>query len=148
MHAHSIIVEVFVKPGENLDLIKSTFIRLFPFDLKEEKITLHQKSAIGFNEQIIDTLRITLKKQRHIKAFLNNLFDKLDEDTKQQILYQSDQRLDEELYFYLRFDKHLLLEKNQFHLINEGDCFYIKFKVAAFPKKKKEALAIIDKLLK
>lgn len=147
MDAHSIVIEVFVLPGEEIGQIRSKLIDLFPFDLEEEEITLHQKSAIGFNEQIIKTLRVNLKKQRHIKAFLSYLIDQLSEDTKNQILYQAEKRLDNELYFYLRFDKQKLLRENQFLLINEGDCFYIKFKVAAFPKKKDKALAIINKLL-
>jgi len=147
MDAHSIVIEVFALPGEDVAQIESRLIELFPFDLEEEEIPLHRKSAIGFNEQIIKTLRINLKKQRHIKAFLDHLLDQLSQETKDQILYQAEQRLDQDLYFYLRFDKRELLQHNQFLLINEGDCFYIKLKVAAFPKKKEKALAILNKLL-
>ncbi|TFF99954.1 MAG: hypothetical protein EU541_03605 [Promethearchaeota archaeon] len=146
MDVHSIIIEVFSKPGEDLEEIRTKLIALFPFDLNEEKITLQQKSAIGFNEQIIKTLRVNLQKQRHIKTFLSHLMDQLSDKTKEIILSQAEKRLDEDLYFYLRFDKKTLLQNNRYLLINEGDCFYFKLKVAAFPKKKDEALAIINNL--
>ncbi len=146
--AHSITVEIFVQPGENLDRIKLKFLSLFPFNVKEEKIELYEKSVMGFNNKIIKVLRIDLLKNRHIKVFLTNLFNQLDGDTKNKIKNQAKKRLDQNLNFYLRFDKYNLLDKNLYKLTDQGDCFYIKIKIAAFPKNESNALIIIYDLLK
>lgn len=146
--AHSITVEIFVLPGENINKIKQKFLNLFPFNLKEEKIDLYEKSVIGFNKKIIKVLRIDLLKNKHIKAFLDNLFNQLNEDIKRIIKEQAKKRLDQNLNFYLRFDKYNLLDKDLYKLTDQGDCFYIKFKIAAFPKNESNALAIIYDLLK
>jgi RNA binding exosome subunit len=146
--AHSITVEIFVQPGEKIDKIKQKFLSLFPFDLNEEKIDIYEKSVIGFNNKIIKVLRIDLLKKRHIKAFLDNLFNQLSEETKNKIKDQAKKRLDQNLNFYLRFDKYTLLNRDLYKLTDQGDCFYIKFKIAAFPKNESNALNIIYDLLK
>jgi RNA binding exosome subunit len=140
-------VEIFVQPDESLENIRERFLSLFPFDLKEEKIKLYEKSALGFNKKIIKVLRVDLLKNRHINAFLNDIFTHLGEKTKQAIKLQAEKRLDNNFNFYLRFDKEMFLEKNALKLTQRGDCIYIRFKVAAFPKKEATALNIIYQLL-
>lgn len=147
MIAHTLIIEVFVLPGEDIKTIKKKFLGLFPFDLKEEEIPLEQKTAIGFNEQKIKIFRVTLSKRRYIKEFLLDLIENLAKETKKVILNQAERRLDENFNFFLRFDKNLLLNENEYRLTERGNCIFIKFKIAAFPKNKENALAIIKELL-
>lgn len=146
MFAHTVVIEVFVKEGEDLERIKNRFLDFIPFDLKEENVSLNQRTGTGFSQQKIRTLEIILTKQRHIKQFLKNLVDLLTEETQQRILYEAKRRLDQELYFYLRFDKKQFLEEEKLTLTNEGDCFYLKMKIAAFPQKENIALNIIQSI--
>jgi RNA binding exosome subunit len=146
MLAHTIIIEVFVKEGEDLEKIKKRFLEFIPFDLKEENISLNQRTGVGFSQQRIKTLEIILTKQRHIKKFLKNLIEMLSEETAKRIISEAKERLDQELYFYLRFDKKNFLENGDLTLTNEGDCFYLKMKIAAFPQKEEIALEIVQNI--
>jgi len=147
MIAHTLIIEVFVLPGEDIKTIKEKFLGLFPFELEEEEIPLEQKTAIGFNEQKIKIFRVTLSKRRYIKKFLLDLIENLEKETKNVILNQAERRLDENFNFFLRFDKNRLLNEKEYRLTERGNCIFIKFKIAAFPKNKENALAIIKELL-
>ncbi|TXT53490.1 MAG: hypothetical protein BAJALOKI1v1_2400004 [Promethearchaeota archaeon] len=146
--AHSITVEIFVQPKENADQIRTKLLSLFPFDLKEEKIELYEKSVMGFNKELIKVLRVELSKNKHINAFFDNIITQLSEQTKQLIRDQARKRLDPHLNFFLRFDKQNLLTQNLYKLTEQGDCIYIKFKIAAFPKNEENALKIIYELFK
>lgn len=148
MIAHTLVIEVFVLPYENIPEIRDKFIQLFPFDLEEEEIELEEDTAIGFNQKKIKIFRVNLSKRRHVRSFLLDMVENLEDETKDLILSQAERRLDENFNFFLRFDKNILLNENVFQLTERGDCIFIKFKIAAFPKNKENALDIIEELLK
>jgi len=60
-------------------------------------------------------------------------------------LCAQDNRLDDNLDFYLRLLKPGILE-DFFELTDSGDCFHVKFNVASFPKNKVVAKQNINKL--
>jgi len=146
MLAHNICISVFCKPEEDTELIIKKLLFFVPFDIKEQKIEIKKRTAIGFNEKKITILKIYLKKESHTNLFLNNLTKNLTDEQKSLIKKQADSRLDSELNFFLRFDKSKLVNEDKFCLSDKGDCFHIKIKIAAFPKKKKIALKIINKI--
>lgn len=145
--ANSIKLSVFVKEGEDKEKIKTTLLKIIPFNLEQEKILIGQKKAIGFNEKEILIYEIILEKERHINSFIENLNKILDNEVKERLLNQADTRLDEECNFFLRFNKEKLLN-NEFWLTDQGNCFHIKINIAVFPKKKENALEIIRKVFK
>lgn len=147
MIAHTLVIEIFVSPEENVHAIRDKFINLFPFDFEKEEINLQEDTATGFSQKKIKIFRVNLSKNRHVKTFLLNMVKNLQNDTKEIILNQAEKRLDENFNFFLRFDKNKLLNQNMFQLTEQGDCILIRFKIAAFPKNKKNALAIINDLL-
>ncbi len=157
--ANSIKVSVFIKttgkpvesvsqdlqkPEEDEALIKEKFISLFPFSLEEEKLILKRSKAQGFNQRQIIIYEVELSKERHTNAFLKNLKDKLDEQQKKMLISQ-DNRLDENLDFFIRLDKPCLLS-NLFQVTDCGDCFHIKISIAAFPKKREIALEVVKRI--
>lgn len=145
---NKITVSVFAKidEGESFELIKQKFIDLFPLNLAEEKIVLREETTKGFNEQRIKILIIELIKESHTNKFLEFLLSNIARDDKSAILMQKELRLDQELYFYLRFDKKKWIEKNKLELTDSGDCFHIKLAIAAFPRKREVALYLIEKI--
>ena len=147
MLAHTLSIEIFISPDENIDSIKDKFLKLFPFDFEEEEITLQEDTASGFNQKRIKIFRVNLSKKRHVNAFLLNMVKNLQNRMRELILNQAERRLDENFNFFLRFDKTKLLNENIFQLTEQGDCILIKFKIAAFPKNKQNALDIINELL-
>ena len=147
---NKIIISVFVKIDEadDLELIKQKFINLVPFNLVEEKLIIREETIKGFNEKRISILTVELLKESHTNKFFESLLSKITRDDKYAILRQKDSRLDQELYFYLRFDKKKWIQKNELELTDSGDCFHIKLALASFPRKREVALELIEKIFK
>ncbi len=145
---HSITASVFVKEKENLEKIKSTFLDFFPFDLQKEKIKIEIKKATGFEKKIITIFTIKLEKQKHIKNFTEKLFEKLKKLQIEQILEELNTRIDEKGIFYIRFDKESWIKDKKLFIIDEGNCFHMKFKIAAYPLTKPKAKEIMQKIFK
>jgi|SRR3989338_4565679 len=146
--AHQIKIKVFSYEKNNEDdkVILDKFLRLFPFNLKDEKITLNKINAAGFGERRITIFEVTLEKERYTNQFLGNLAKNLDEEQKKLVLSQLESRLDDNLDFFLRLDKSEYLKNNKLKLADSGNCFHIMISVAAFPKKREIALNIIKSL--
>jgi RNA-binding protein len=143
-YANRIVLTVFAKPEEGEAKIKETLIRLVPFSLEEEKITLRRSSAQGFNEKKIILYEIALEKESHTNAFIRQLKEKLN-DEQRDMLVRQENRLDEECCYYLRLDKQKLID-GQYWLTDSGDCFHMKFCIAAFPKKRECAKEVVKKI--
>ncbi len=137
---------VFSYEHENLDLILESFLRFFPFNLDENKISIKKTQAAGFNEGKIKILEATLTKNRLINNFLKNMLDKLDESQKSTILRQIESRLGKNLDFFIRFDKKSWIEDKKLILTDGGECFHVRMSVSAFPKKREIALNIMRNL--
>ncbi len=147
---NKITISVFIKidEGEDLELTKQKLLDLFPFNLTEEKIILREETNKGFNERKIKILTVELLKEAHTNKFFEFLLQKITRDDKSAILRQKESRLDQELYFYLRFDKQKWIQKNELELTDSGDCFHIKLALAAFPRKREVAINLIEKIFK
>ena len=146
--AHQIKVKVFSyeKNNEDEKLVLDKFLQLFPFNLKDEKIELKNTNALGLNEKKITIFEVALTKEKHTNLFLNNLIKNLDEEQKKLILSQLESRLDNNLDFFLRFDKNEYLKNNKLKLTDSGNCFHIEISVAAFPKKREIASGIVKEI--
>lgn len=146
--AHLIKFSVFSKQEDNETDVLNSFLSLIPFNLEEEKLELKTSAAEGFKHTKIKIFEITLTKEKHTAKFLENLINKLSDGQKQLILKRSESRLDENLKFFLRFDKENLIKENKLWLTDEGNCFHIKISIAAFPSNKENALEVIKNLFK
>jgi RNA binding exosome subunit len=146
MLSHHISINVFCKPESDLEIITKKLLFLIPFDTKKEKIELKKTNATGFNEKKIIILEIYLEKEKHINKFLENLNKKLSKEQKELLIKQAESRLDDELNFFLRFDKEALVNENKLLLTDKGNCYHITIKIAAFPHKRESALKVIDKI--
>ncbi len=146
--AHQIKAKVFSyeKFNEDDKLVLDKFLQLFPFNLKDEKIELKKTEAEGLNDMKITILEVTLAKEKHTSKFLENLMEILDEEQKKLILSQLESRLDNNLDFFLRFDKNEYLKNNKLQLTDSGNCFHIEISIAAFPKKRELGLDIVRKV--
>jgi len=143
--AHQIKVKVFSyeKFNEDDNLILGSFLKLFPFNLEDEKIGLNKTNAIGLNDKKITIFEVTLSKEKHCNRFLENLSNKIDSNEKNNIISQLESRLDDNLDFFLRFDKNEYINNGKLVLTDSGNCFHIEISVAAFPKKREIVLEIV-----
>jgi len=143
--AHQIKIKVFSyeKFNDNDKVILDKFLKLFPFDLKDEKIELKRTEVLGLNDQKITIFEVILAKEKHTRQFLENSIKNIDEEQKKLILEQLESRLDDNLDFFLRFDKSEYLKNDKLKLTESGNCFHIEMSVAAFPKKRELAVEIV-----
>ena len=142
-HGISITVYSHEKDAEDLVLIEKKFRELIDIDFEKEKIVLEKEVAKGINEQKIHMYGAQLTKQRHTTLFLNSLCKHLSSSEKKKILSQLESRLDDHLNFFLRFDKKEYLNSSSLLLTDSGSCFHVKIIIAAFPKKRETALAVL-----
>lgn len=145
-YAHSIKLTVFSYEHENSGKILDSFLRFFPFNLEENKIMLVKRNATGFNDSKIGIYEITLAKANLINQFLDFVLGNLDEVQKGTLIRQAESRLDENLDFFIRFDKEVWINNNKLELTDSGKCFHLKMSIAAFPRKLEVTLKAINDL--
>lgn len=147
MLAHFIELNVFSTPEDGADKVYGGLLSFLPFDLDKEKIAVKRTNTEGFNDRKIVIMEARLDKQRHIMAFLRNLASRLSPDQKELLSRQKDTRVDDSLYFFMRFDKSRLIDENKLWITDCGNCFHLKIALAPFPRKKELALEIVDRIL-
>lgn len=147
-YANNIHFRVFCEPTEDYEEIKQGLLFLVGFseeELEKEKIELKETKAKGFNEKIIRIIELDLNKDRHCNKFLKELAEKLSKEQRTQLIEQEN-RLDDNLNFYIRFDKAKILKK-EYKLTDKGDCYHITINVSSFPKRKENAYKVIKEVL-
>ena len=145
-YLHSIKLTVFSYENENEKKILGAFLKFFPFSLEKNKIALVKKSASGFNESSIRIFEVLLTKTKLVNHFIDFILGNLDEVQKGMIVQQAESRLDENLDFFIRFDKESWIKNSKLEITDSGKCFHIKMSVAAFPSKKEVALKLVRDL--
>ena len=145
-YAHSIKLTVFSYENENVQNILDAFLKFFPFNLEENKVELKKTEAKGTTESNITIFEVVLTKTNLINQFLDFILDNLSDEQKQTLLRQIESRLDENLDFFIRFDKEEWIKNNKLELTDSGKCFHLKINVAAFPRKREVGLKIINEL--
>ncbi|MFH1915805.1 MAG: RNA-binding domain-containing protein [Nanoarchaeota archaeon] len=144
-YCHSITVCVFAKAEEDNERIRTGLHSLFPFDIREEKIPIKTEKATGVDEsRTILIHEAVLDKDRHIRAFLNALTEKLSPDQKAMLIRQEN-RLDANCNFFLRLDKYKLFD-GVYWITDSGDCYHIRLCIAAYPKNKENSLEIVKEI--
>ena len=145
-HAHLIKLTVFSHETLDRNKILESLNNFFPFNLKQSKIEIKITNVEGFNGKNIEIFEITLTKNSLIKLFIKSLLDRLDNQQKELILEQAESRLDDNLDFFLRFDKNFWMNGQKLVLTDSGNCFHLRINIAAFPKKREAALKIVKEM--
>ncbi len=143
--ANSANIRVFCKEGEDNEAIAGGLKLLLPFDAEKEKARIDEQKAEGFDERQIEILSVMLTKERHLNAFIESLMKRLGGERK-TLLEQLGSRLDDDLDFFIRLDKEMLL-KGRFVLTDSGNCYHIRISIAAFPKRREKAAEMLRRLL-
>ena len=110
----------------------------------KEKVVVKACKAVSFNQRQIIIYEVMLTKNKHINLFLQSLKSRLDPQQLKMLLRQ-DNRLDENMDFFIRLDKESLIN-GQFVVTDCGECFHIRISIAAFPKKRSVALDVVKKI--
>ncbi|KHO45548.1 MAG: hypothetical protein QS98_C0010G0074 [archaeon GW2011_AR3] len=140
-------IRVFLKEDDDISEVKKGLARLLPFDIETEKIGLEEQAAEGFNRKKITIFKVVLAKDRHINSFIRKLFARFTARQKEMIHGQLESRIDEGMNFFLRLDKESLIKENSLQVTDEGNCYHITLRVAAYPRTKNAAKKVIQALL-
>lgn len=145
--AHHVVITVFAKPEEDSDFLKTGLTALAPFNLEEEKLAIKTKKGIGFNERVINVHTLELTKQTHTRAFLEFFVGKLSTLQRETLLEELDSRIDDECHFFIRIHKQSWAHDHDILLTDSGKCYHINITLAAFPKKRENAIKLATALL-
>ena len=143
---HNVEIRVFSKEEDDYDKIKAALLTLLPFDMEKEKIMVKEQKAEGFFDKKIVILEVLLEKQRQVSKFIESLKGRLSQDQRELLINQAESRLDDEMNFFIRFDKDKILNENQLWITESGNCYHIRLTIAAYPAKKEIALANVKKI--
>lgn len=116
--------------------------------LGSPKPIVNSTAAEGFNERKILILESVIEKTTFVNAFLKELKKKLSEEDKESIVKQAQQRVDDDLNFFLRFEKRTWIDKQNLLLTEKGECFHLRMNLAAYPKKKEQGITIVKEMFK
>lgn len=137
--ANNVNIRVFCKPDEDKQKIREGIKKIIGItdeELKKHKQEIKETVAKGFEEKIT-ILEAFIEKNKLLNQVLKTLNEELTDQDKERLISQEN-RLDENLDFYLRLSKPLII-KNSFELTDSGDCYHIKINIASFPKNKETA---------
>jgi RNA binding exosome subunit len=144
---NNVSFRVFSNPSEDKDKLKSTllsFAGYTPEQIIDEKIKYKETNAKGFGQKIIVIFELILEKERHTNKFLKKLNSILTLEDKSMLIEQVN-RLDDNLNFFIRFDKSDLLE-GKYTITDSGNCFHVSMNIEAHPGRKDVAHKIVKQI--
>ncbi|MBD3310229.1 hypothetical protein GF351_03340 [Candidatus Woesearchaeota archaeon] len=141
--AHNVRLSVFCHEGEDCASIRKGLSVFIPFSLEDNRLSVSEKKAQGFEDRQIRIYDLFIQKDRLIRQFLESLKQKLGPETIALILRQLDSRVDDDCRFFLRFDKQRLLEDDMLWLTDRGDCYHTAVSIAAYPARKEKAVKVV-----
>ena len=145
--ANSARVIVFCKEDENNEEITKGLADLFPFALEDNRLKINKTNAEGFSDKKIEILEVTIRKENLIRQFLGKILQELGKRQIEVLKEQKESRLDSNLDFFMRFEKDYWISQRKLALTDSGKCYHLRISIAAFPKKRENAIKIVDKLL-
>jgi hypothetical protein len=134
---HHIKLEAFCHATEDEKRVKKAMLNLLPF----EEVDFEEEMLEGSFKNPITILRVHYEKQQEIKAVIENIKPRLDLSG-----FEPGEHIIDGTYFWMRFDKQAALD-NRLEW-GESDSIQFKGKVAAFPAKEENAIAVMEKLWK
>ena len=145
--ANSVKVNVFCHVNESSEKISKGLADMFPFNLEENKIKIEKTIAEGVHHNKIEILEISVEKESLVNQSIEKLKECLGKKQVEVLKKQKESRLDEEGNFFIRIEKSYWLKQQKMSLTDSGNCYHIKINIAAFPKKRENAMKILESIL-
>ena len=101
--------------------------------------SIEKGKAKGFHGNPIIIMESAIKKSMEVKAFFSGLKQ---QGLVEKILYELEDRIDENSNFYLRFDKQKAFFQ-KYELVKHDDVVSVKGKIKSFPTNKRNAVKIL-----
>ncbi|KXB04425.1 hypothetical protein AKJ50_02395 [candidate division MSBL1 archaeon SCGC-AAA382A13] len=138
---HYIRLRTFCYSTEKLKRVKKALSFFLP---KDNEIETEEIEGNFGNKYFL--LKSKIEKSREIRLLVDFLKNNLTTTRYREIKKEIPDRINEECSFYLRFDKQKAYKK-QLEPTSSGDFVVLRFKVKAYPAKKKNAINKIKQFL-
>ncbi len=117
-------------------------------DLNKEKIISKIIILEPEDEYTSKLYQINIQAEKKPEKLLECFFNNKTKKDKINLLKEFNDKIDDEGFLFLRFDKKTFIEKDKLKLVTHGNCIHIKAKIAAFPQNKENALLIMKNYFK
>ncbi len=144
MKAHHVTVTAYASPGD-VEELRGTLEELLPEDTEVEENTLEPEEEGGVFTQELIELKAVVKKQKRIREFTEKVLGSLDEYDR-RLAEEIESCVDDSCNLYLRLSKQEAADGNV--VLESKDPIHVRFKIAAYPAKKENALKVVEELLK
>lgn len=134
----NILIRVIIHATEDEKIINEIFNFLFSCLNKKEKYIISSIDTVGYYGNPIKVNQYKLSNRKDCNIFINFLSKNITKKDKKILISDIKNRLDENLNFYIRFNKQELVNKI-LKLENINDSILIKLKIITYPKSYKKA---------
>jgi len=146
LQAHHIRVSTFAHATEDPEKVLEAMGIFFPEDVPSEDIEFEILETEGYFGNPIKVINAELKRSKSVKKMLEHLKELLNEENKEYLLENLEEKVDETGTFFIRFNKQKAYLGEV--AIGEGeDVIQVKIKVKAFPMKKETVVKTIKEWL-
>jgi len=146
LQAHHIRVSTFAHATEDPEKVLEAMGIFFPEDVPSEDIEFEILETEGYFGNPIKVINAELKRSKSVKKMLEHLKELLNEEDKEYLLENLEEKVDETGTFFIRFNKQKAYLGEV--AVGEGeDVIQVKIKVKAFPMKKETVVKIIKEWL-
>ena len=138
--AHYLSARVLSKPGDieaNSTALKALL------SCKDPKTEIPITENKGEEPSQPTLLTSFLKKESEINHLFKFLVSNMSPEDKKTILSETEKYVDDHPDFFLRFERDAWAADKKLILTTKGDCFHLTFSIAAYPKKKQVAVALV-----
>ena len=146
LQAHHIRVSTFAHATEDPEKVLEAMGIFFPEDIPSEDIEFEILETEGYFGNPIKVINAELKRSKSVKKMLEHLKELLNEEDKEYLLENLEEKVDETGTFFIRFNKQKAYLGEV--AVGEGeDVIQVKIKVKAFPMKKETVVKTIKEWL-
>ncbi len=142
--AHYLAARALCLPKEVGDV--SSSLRLLLGCGKEKEVVISSTEPPEGATSVL--VQSSLKKESDINHLMKFISRNLSNEEKLQIIQEAELRVDDHLDFFLRFDKEEWMQHRKLQLTTKGNCFHLAFAMAAYPKSKERAVALVKEIFK
>jgi len=146
LQAHHIRVSTFAHATEDPEKVLEAMGIFFPEDVPSEDIEFEILETEGYFGNPIKVINAELKRSKSVKKMLEHLKELLNDEDKEYLLENLEEKVDETGTFFIRFNKQKAYLGEV--AVGEGeDVIQVKIKVKAFPMKKETVVKTIKEWL-
>lgn len=114
--------------------------------LLPKEVEVRLSKLKGHHGNPIVSFETRVGRGRFLREFWLNLVEKLRAGELEKLEKIASERIDEDCYLYLRFDKQLA-HAGELALTESGDAIHLKLKVAAYPARREVAIGLVKQLM-